>query len=426
MTTPTPSPVVLDVVIPVYNEQVTLRACVRRLVDHLQVHFAYPFQVTIADNASTDETWAVARELEATLPTVRAVHLDAKGRGRALKSVWLASPATVLAYMDVDLSTDLDALLPLVAALMSGHSDVAIGTRLARQSRVERGAKRELISRSYNLLLRAGLGAEFSDAQCGFKAIRADVARELLPLVEDTSWFFDTELLVLAERCGLRIHEVPVDWYDDPDSRVDIVRTAADDLAGIRRVRRSLRQSTTRDELTRINRAMGRRRPGARLGTQLARFATIGVGSTVLHLGLFAALRLPLGSAMLANLVALLVATIANTAANRAWTFEVRGAQDRLKHQLQGLTIFGITWAATSLGLLALHALAPTAPVAVETAVVAVMNVVSTLVRFVALRAWMGGEQTDAGYFVIDAADQPRTEPGPVSEPTTRLALVQE
>ena len=151
------------------------------------------------------------------------LHLAEKGRGRALKQVWSASDAPVLAYMDVDLSTDLHALLPLVAPLLSGHSDLAIGTRLARGSRVVRGPKREFISRCYNLLLRGTLRRGFSDAQCGFKAIRTDVAAQLLPLVEDTGWFFDTELLVLAERAGLRIHEVPVDWVDDPDSRVDIV-----------------------------------------------------------------------------------------------------------------------------------------------------------------------------------------------------------
>ena len=146
-----------------------------------------------------------------------------KGRGRALRAAWTASDAQVLAYCDVDLSTDLAALLPLVAPLISGHSDLAIGTRLARDSRVVRGAKREFISRCYNLILRGTLAARFSDAQCGFKAIRGDVAQRLLPLVEDTGWFFDTELLVLAERAGLRIHEVPVDWVDDPDSSVDIV-----------------------------------------------------------------------------------------------------------------------------------------------------------------------------------------------------------
>ena len=164
------------------------------------------------------------------------MHLAQKGRGRALAAVWSASDAPVLAYMDVDLSTDLGGLLPLVAPLISGHSDVAIGSRLARGARVVRGPKREFISRCYNLILRTVLGVRFSDAQCGFKAVRRDAAQQLLPLVEDTGWFFDTELLVLAERAGLRIHEVPVDWVDDPDSRVDIVATAVADLKGVARV----------------------------------------------------------------------------------------------------------------------------------------------------------------------------------------------
>ena len=152
--------------------------------------------MTIADNASTDQTALIARRLSHTHPEVSVVHLAEKGRGRALKRVWSASESDVLVYMDVDLSTDLAALLPLVAPLVSGHSDLAIGSRLTRPSRVERGAKRELISRSYNLLLRRALRARFSDAQCGFKAIRREAARELLPLVEDNAWFFDTELLV--------------------------------------------------------------------------------------------------------------------------------------------------------------------------------------------------------------------------------------
>jgi hypothetical protein len=228
----------LDVVIPVFNEEADLEPCVRRVHAYLCREFPYPFQLTIADNASTDGTAALADRLAMQLPGVRAVHLAQKGRGRALHAVWSTATAPVLAYMDVDLSTDLAALLPLVAPLISGHSDVAIGSRLSRGSRVVRGPKREFISRGYNLLLRGTLQARFSDAQCGFKAIRADVARQLLPLVRDTGWFFDTELLVLAERAGLRIHEVPVDWVDDPDSRVDIVATAMADLKGIWRLTR--------------------------------------------------------------------------------------------------------------------------------------------------------------------------------------------
>lgn len=223
---------VLDVVIPVFNEEEDLGPCVRRLHAHLTRTFPYPFRITVADNASTDRTPEVAADLVRGLAEVRSTRLEEKGRGRALRTVWSRSEAPVLAYMDVDLSTDLNAVLPLVAPLISGHSDLAIGTRLARSSRVVRGAKREFVSRAYNLLLRSSLAARFSDAQCGFKAIRREVAERLLPLVEDSGWFFDTELLVLAERAGLRIHEVPVDWVDDPDSSVHLVRTAAEDLKG--------------------------------------------------------------------------------------------------------------------------------------------------------------------------------------------------
>jgi len=233
----------IDIVVPVFNEERDLGPSVRRLRAFLDAGgLPYDTRITIADNASTDGTLPVARQLAAELAGVVVVHLPAKGRGGALNTVWSASDADVLAYLDVDLSTDLAALLPLVSALVSGHSDVAIGSRLARGARVVRGPKREFISRCYNLILRTVLQARFSDAQCGFKAVRADVARELLPLVRDTGWFFDTELLVLAERAGLRIYEVPVDWTDDPDSRVDIVATAVADLAGVRRVRAELRR----------------------------------------------------------------------------------------------------------------------------------------------------------------------------------------
>lgn len=247
---------VLDVVIPVHNEEHVLEASVRTVHRVLTEQFPYPFRITIADSASTDGTVAVGRRLATQIPQVHLHLVSRKGRGLALKRAWNASDALILAYMDVDLSTDLDALAPLVAPLMSGHSDVAIGSRLAHGARVVRGAKREFISRSYNLILRTTLSAGFTDAQCGFKAIRSDVAAELLPLVEDDTWFFDTELLVLAERAGLRIHEVPVDWYDDPDSRVHIASTAKDDLRGVWRMRRTKRASA--EQLKRLRDSMGR------------------------------------------------------------------------------------------------------------------------------------------------------------------------
>src|SRR5262245_104741 len=194
--------------------------------------------------------------------------------------------------MDVDLSTDLDALLPLVAPLVSGHSDVAIGSRLAPGSSVARGPKRELISRAYNLILRTVLATRVRDAQCGFKAIRTDVARRLLPAVEDDGWFFDTELLMLAEHNGLRIHEVPVDWVDDPDSRVHVTQTAIDDLRGTARMARRFVVGKGRLDLG----TAARPALDDDFGRRLVSFAAIGAVSTCVSLLLFLALLGPLGA----------------------------------------------------------------------------------------------------------------------------------
>lgn len=383
---------VLDVVVPVHNEQRDLAPCVRKLHADLTQTFPYTFRITIANNASTDGTRAVADELARELPGVAAVHLAEKGRGRALKAVWTASDAAVLAYMDVDLSTDLAALAPLVASLISGHSDLAIGSRLARGARVVRGPKREFISRCYNLILRGTLATRFTDAQCGFKAIRADVARRLLPHVEDTGWFFDTELLVLAERAGARIHEVPVDWVDDPDSRVDIVSTAVADLKGVVRVARGL--VSGRIPIGELRAQLGReplepRTPGVPAGLfrQLVRFAAVGVISTLAYLLLFVSLRGGLG-AQGANLVALLVTAIANTAANRRFTFGVRGRRGAGRHQFEGLLVFGLGLALTSGSLALLHLFAAPGGPAELVAVVGA-NLLATVLRFLLLRNWV-------------------------------------
>ncbi|MEU4515672.1 dolichyl-phosphate beta-glucosyltransferase [Nonomuraea wenchangensis] len=372
----------VEVVVPVYDEQRALRTSVTHLHGYLTRNFPYGFRITIADNASTDDTWRIATELERELPHVRAVHLDEKGRGRALRQVWSRSEADVVSYMDVDLSTDLDAFLPLVAPLLSGHSDLAIGTRLARASRVERGPKREFISRSYNLLLRSLMGARFSDAQCGFKAVRTEVAQALLPGVEDEQWFFDTELLLLAERYGLRIHEVPVDWVDDPDSRVDIVRTALDDLRGMARVaRKTLSGAAGIPVPPRIQRAELPRG----MARQLPRFAVVGVVSTLAYLALYSLLR-PVIPPLAANALALLVTAVANTAANRRFTFGVTGSAGALRHQFEGLIAFLVGLSLTS-GTLAL--LPAEVPHGVELAAVIAANAAATLVRFLLLRVWV-------------------------------------
>ena len=392
---------VLDVVVPVYNEEADLAPCVRRLHQHLSTSFPYPFRITIADNASTDTTLAVARGLADELPAVRVTHLAVKGRGRALREVWSASDAPVLAYMDVDLSTDLAALLPLVAPLISGHSDLAIGTRLARGARVVRGLKREAISRGYNLLLRGTLAVRFTDAQCGFKAIRKDVADRLLPLVQDSGWFFDTELLVLAQRAGLRIHEVPVDWVDDPDSRVAIIPTAIADLRGIVRVGRAL--ATGALPIAQLRREFGRTPPAVTvpgvprgLTGQALRFVAVGIVSTLAYLGLFFVLRYGL-NAQAANLVALLATAIANTAANRRLTFGISGRRDAAKHQLQGLVVFWLGLGLTSGSLAALHAVSPAPTHTAELAVLVGANLAATMLRFVLLRLWFVHRRTAAG-----------------------------
>lgn len=356
----TPVRPLIDVVVPVYNEAHVLTASIRRLHEHLR-ELPIPARIVIANNASSDHTADVARALAADLPGVALLDLPEKGRGRALRAAWTDSPADVLCYMDVDLSTDLAALLPLVAPLLSGHSDLAIGTRLARDSRVQRGLQRELISRTYNRILRYSLGARFSDAQCGFKAIRADAARQLLPQVRDDAWFFDTELLVLAQRAGLRIHEVPVDWIDDPDSRVDVVQTAVDDLKGIARLI---------------------------AGTRVPTFLAIGVVSTVAYALLYLLLRGPLTPAG-ANAAALAITAIGNTQANRHLTFNVRGTDDLGRHHLQGSVVFLLTLALSTSVLAALHWAWASPPRPIELAALTAANLFATVVRYLALRNWV-------------------------------------
>src|SRR3954470_9171702 len=388
-----PPPPVVDVVVPVHNEEAGLESSLRRVHEHLTRSFPYSFRITVAENASTDRTVDVARRVAAELPGVEVLVLSEPGRGRALRTAWLASDAAVLVYMDVDLSTDLAALLPLVAPLISGHSDLAIGTRLSPSSRVVRGLKREVISRGYNLLLRGTLATSLSDAQCGFKAIRADVARRLLPLVEDTGWFFDTELLVLAERAGLRIHEVPVDWIDDPDSRVDIVATARADLAGIARMLRAF--GTGRLPVAELRAQIGRRPlpdpvPGVPAGlvTQLVRFAVVGVLSTLAYLVIFVLLRGVVG-AQTANLTALLITAVANTAANRRLTFGIRGGGGVLRAHAQGLVVFGLGLALTSGSLAILQAVTVTPSRTAELVLLVLANAAATLLRFLLFRGWV-------------------------------------
>ncbi|MCX6499183.1 MAG: bifunctional glycosyltransferase family 2/GtrA family protein [Arthrobacter sp.] len=411
---------VLDVTIPVFNEERDLEACLRRLHAYLRDSFPHPFRITVADNASTDGTLKTAERVARELREVNVVHMAEKGRGNALRKVWLASPSPVLAYMDVDLSTDLAALGPLLAPLISGHSDLAIGTRLTRNSRVVRGPKREFISRSYNLLLHSFLGAHFSDAQCGFKAIRADVARQLLPHTLDNAWFFDTELLVLAEKCGLRVHEVPVDWTDDPDSSVDIVQTALADLRGMARLSRDLvsgripvpelRAALARGPLPASSRGQ-EQSPGGSLFGQLVRFGSIGVASTLAYLLIFLLCR-GIMDPQLANFLALLTTAVANTAANRRFTFGIQGSSQAVRHHFEGLLVFGIGLALTSGALLLVHASGGTPDRWLELVMVTAANLAATAVKFLLFRLVVFRRRADSGLPVPDADDAslPHTE----------------
>ena len=365
----------VEIVVPVYNEEAALERSVRRLYRFLQAEFPFSWRIVIADNASTDATPGIAGRLAASLPGIELLRLERKGRGRALRAAWATSGARVVAYMDVDLSTDLRALLPLVAPLLSGHSDLAIGTRLAHGARVVRGPKRELISRAYNSILHAVLRARFSDAQCGFKAARTDaLGAGLLATVRDDGWFFDTELLVLAQRRGLRIHEVPVDWVDDPDSRVHILRTALDDLRGVARLAAS---------------------------APLARFLGIGVVSTLAFALLFLLLHGPLGAAG-ANAAALAITAVANTAANRRLTFGIRGREHALRHHLRGAAVFVLTLALSNGALGVLHGIDATPPRGVELAVLVAGSLLATVTRYVALKTWVFARRHRAAALVAE------------------------
>ena len=351
----------VEIVIPVYNEERALAGSIHRLHHFLDSRLPFSWQITIVDNASTDITPEIARTLAAELDRVRVLRLERKGRGRALRAGWSASRARVVAYMDVDLSTDLHALLPLLAPLVSGHSEVAIGSRRAPGSQVTRGPKREFISRAYNQILRVVLRARFTDAQCGFKAVRADVLPQLLDAVRDQSWFFDTELLIEAQRRGMRIYEVPVDWVDDPDSRVDIVSTALADLRGVARLA---------------------------MVTPVARFAAIGVASTLAYSLLFLLLAGAVGSAA-ASAVALAVTAAGNTAANRRLTFGIRGRDGLARQQAAGFLVFLLALGLTNGALSVLHDVDRHAPRLLEAAMLVLATLAATATRYIALSSWV-------------------------------------
>lgn len=370
----------VEIALPVYNEEAILASSVETLVSYLRAHCPHRFIVTIADNASTDDTWRIASSLSDDHKEVRAIRLTQKGKGRAVRAVWQASNAEVVAYMDVDLSTDLSAFNPLVAALFSGHSEMSIGTRLAKGAVVERGTRREMISRAYNSLLRIFMAAGFTDAQCGFKAARTQSVRPLLPKVHDEGWFFDAELLLLAEASNVPIFEVPVRWVDDPDTRVNVAGTARDDLKGMYRVaKRAVRGDFHIASPQQVQRS---------LIWQLVLFAIVGVVSTAIYTTIYLSLRnyMP---ALASNTVALTFTAIVNTAANRRFTFGIRGPGNRLRQQLEAGVAYLIALTISTGVLVFQQEFFPQEAQWLEVAAVFSGGVIATVFRFLLLREWV-------------------------------------
>jgi putative flippase GtrA len=383
----TPDTTTVEIVVPVYNEERALPGCLRTLHTRLRDQLPYPWRITVADNASTDRTLQVARELARELPGIGVVHLDRKGKGVALRTVWGASDADIVAYMDVDLSTGLDGLLPLIAPLASGHSDLAIGSRLAPGARTLRGTRREILSRGYNALIRLTHGARFRDGQCGFKAARTEVLRPLLKVTRDEGFFFDTELLILAEHNGLRVHEVPVDWIEDIDTRVKVTSTAVKDLRGLWRMARMKSSGAATVPLPRRpeptaehpDAVLAPRRGRAHLSWELSCFIAIGVASTVGHALLYWWLR-TWWPPVLANLVTMVVLTMANTEANRRLTFRGSTAGPVRAHIGAGL-LFVLGYLVTVGAVLGYRMVEPDASAGAESLVLACAAVLVTVAR---------------------------------------------
>jgi glycosyltransferase involved in cell wall biosynthesis len=373
----------VEIAIPVYNEEEVIEASVRRLRAYLDESFPFSASIVMVDNASEDRTWEVITKLCDELPGVHGIHLDQKGKGHAIRAAWTASRSPVVAYMDADLSTHLDGLLPLVAPLLSGHSEVAIGSRIAPGARVLRGAKREFISRGYNLMLRGVLRCRFSDAQCGFKAMRRDAVEPLLELIEDEHWFFDTELLIQAQRSGLRIHEVSVDWIDDPDSRVNIGGAMRDDLQGVWRLARQRPDG---------NKVPTAKSPLASASTfkdhgELARYTSVGIISSFAYLALFFLLRNTLGM-FAANVVAAAATSIGNTLAHVLFTFRTKQIGLARRAIAVGAISFAVGIGLTTAALAAAFAVGSTSPTAEGVAIIAGIAAASG-VRFILLREWV-------------------------------------
>jgi glycosyltransferase involved in cell wall biosynthesis/putative flippase GtrA len=389
----------VDIAIPVLNEERALPGCIATLCEFLGREFPFPWRITIVDNGSTDGTWETAVDLAARYPQVSARRLNIRGRGAAVKAAWNSSDADIVVYMDVDLSTGLDALLPLVAPLATGHCEISIGSRLARGARTRRRLRREVISRTYNSLVRYGFGMRCSDTQLGFKAARLDAVRPLLERIEDDAWFFDTELLILAEHNGLRVHEVPVDWVEDTDSRVRVASAAIANLKGLARINRAICSGRATVEVPRVPNLRATHpdpilaRPRAETLAKFASFAVIGIISTIVYTLIYLPARTAMPPAA-ANLLALVLVAVCNTEANRRYTFNRAGGPRFVLH-LRAAVVFTATYLLTTLAVTAVTQRVPGAGPALEIGVLILAYGLVTVLRFVALDRWIFARRGD-------------------------------
>ncbi len=223
------------ITLPVFNEEKIIEKNVEIIRNFLIETFHDNTQIIIADNGSTDLTPEKSKKLSEKYSDIRYVYIYEKGRGRALRNALSKSNADVLSYMDIDISTNLEAFPKLIKAIEDGY-DIAIGSRFVKGSHVSRSIKRELLSRGYNILLKLFFDISFNDSQCGFKAVNRRIVEEIIPKVKDNAWFFDTELLIKAEKKGFKIKEIPVYWTENKDSKVNIIKTIVDYMRSIFRL----------------------------------------------------------------------------------------------------------------------------------------------------------------------------------------------
>lgn len=234
------------IVLPVYNEEIILEQNTLKVLNFCQEKFKnYDWQILIADNGSTDQTPRIAKKISEQNEKVKYFHILEKGRGFALKKAWSDEyPADFYAYMDIDLSSDLNTLPALIKDLENNYQ-LSTGSRLKSGHKTQRSFVRELMSRVYNLLLKIFFKPSFQDAQCGFKAITKEVTEKILPQIKNNNWFFDTEMFVLAEKIGYQIKEIPIEWLEKRQvkrkSTVKILSTVWEDIKGMIELKKRLK-----------------------------------------------------------------------------------------------------------------------------------------------------------------------------------------